>query len=130
VSNVELLIEGGATTFVAGLGVPSHVVELCHQHQVLVISMCGKVEHAKRALDAGCDVVVAQGTEAGGHTGTVATLPLVPLIVDAVMALFPSSPRAASLTDAVWPPRSRSAPTVSGLEHVSLRRPKHAPARF
>jgi enoyl-[acyl-carrier protein] reductase II len=84
VPNVELLIEGGASAFVAGLGVPSHVVELCHQHGVVVISMCGKVEHAKRALDAGCDVVVAQGTEAGGHTGTVATFPLVPLIVDAV----------------------------------------------
>jgi len=82
--NVELLIEGGASTFVAGLGVPRHVIDLCHQHNVLVISMCGKVEHAKRALDAGCDVVVAQGTEAGGHTGTVATFPLVPLIVDAV----------------------------------------------
>jgi enoyl-[acyl-carrier protein] reductase II len=89
VRNVELLIEGGATTFVAGLGVPSHVVELCHQHDVLVISMCGKVEHAKRALDAGCDVVVAQGTEAGGHTGTVATLPLVPLIVDALEGAIP-----------------------------------------
>ncbi len=82
--NVELLIEGGATTFVAGLGVPTHVIDLCHDHGVLVISMCGKVEHARRALDAGCDVVVAQGTEAGGHTGTVATFPLVPLIVDAV----------------------------------------------
>jgi len=82
--NVELLIEGGASTFVAGLGVPRHVIDLCHQHNVLVISMCGKVEHAKRALDAGCDVVVAQGTEAGGHTGTVASFPLVPLIVDAV----------------------------------------------
>ena len=89
VKNVELLIEGGASTFVAGLGVPRHVIDLCHQHGVLVISMCGKVEHAKRALDAGCDVVVAQGTEAGGHTGTVATFPLVPLIVDAVGASIP-----------------------------------------
>jgi len=84
VRNVELLIEGGATTFVAGLGVPTHVVDLCHRHNVLVVSMCGKVDHAKRAVDAGCDLVVAQGTEAGGHTGTVATLPLVPMIVDAV----------------------------------------------
>ena len=89
VRNVELLIEGGASTFVAGLGVPRHVVDLCHRHQVLVISMCGKVVHAKRALDAGCDVVVAQGTEAGGHTGTVATMPLVPLIVDAVGGAIP-----------------------------------------
>jgi enoyl-[acyl-carrier protein] reductase II len=88
-ANVELLIEGGASTFVAGLGVPTHVVDLCHDHKVLVISMCGKVDHARRALDAGCDVVVAQGTEAGGHTGTVATLPLVPLIVDAVGGTIP-----------------------------------------
>ncbi len=87
--NVELLIEGGASTFVAGLGVPRHVIDLCHRHDVLVISMCGKVEHARRALDAGCDVVVAQGTEAGGHTGTVATFPLVPLIVDAVDGAIP-----------------------------------------
>ncbi len=87
--NVELLIEGGASTFVAGLGVPTHVIDLCHRHHVLVVSMCGKVDHAKRALDAGCDVVVAQGTEAGGHTGTVATFPLVPLIVDAVGASIP-----------------------------------------
>jgi enoyl-[acyl-carrier protein] reductase II len=87
--NVELLIEGGASTFVAGLGVPRHVIDTCHQNHVLVISMCGKVEHAKRALDAGCDVVVAQGTEAGGHTGTVATMPLVPLIVDAVGSSIP-----------------------------------------
>jgi enoyl-[acyl-carrier protein] reductase II len=89
VANVELLIEGGASTFVAGLGVPGHVVDLCHDHNVLVISMCGKVEHARRALAAGCDVVVAQGTEAGGHTGTVATFPLVPLIVDAINGAIP-----------------------------------------
>jgi enoyl-[acyl-carrier protein] reductase II len=84
VRNVELIIEGGATAFVAGLGVPRNVVDLCHAHNIIVVSMCGKVEHAKRALDAGCDLVVAQGTEAGGHTGTVATFPLVPMIVDAV----------------------------------------------
>ena len=89
VANVELLIEGGASTFVAGLGVPRHVIELCHDHHVLVISMCGKVEHARRALDAGCDVVVAQGTEAGGHTGSVATFPLVPMIVDVVGGAIP-----------------------------------------
>jgi enoyl-[acyl-carrier protein] reductase II len=87
--NVELLIEGGATTFVAGLGIPRQVIDLCHEHHVLVISMCGKVEHARRAVDAGCDVVVAQGTEAGGHTGTVATFPLVPLVVDAVAGAIP-----------------------------------------
>ena len=46
--------------------------------------MCGKVSHAVQAVDAGCDIVVAQGTEAGGHTGQVATMALVPQVVDAV----------------------------------------------
>jgi enoyl-[acyl-carrier protein] reductase II len=81
---VKLVIEGGATAFVAGLGVPTEVVDLCHRNDVIVVSMCGKVEHAVRAVDAGCDLVVAQGTEAGGHTGQVAALPLVPQVVDAV----------------------------------------------
>ena len=81
---VELLIEEGAAVFVAGLGVPDAVVDRCHGSGVLVVNMCGKVEHARRAVASGCDLVVAQGTEAGGHTGTVATFPLVPQVVDAV----------------------------------------------
>ncbi|HEV8065336.1 MAG TPA: nitronate monooxygenase [Acidimicrobiales bacterium] len=81
---VEMLIEQGAAVFVAALGVPASVIDLCHQAGLLVVNMCGKVDHARRAVDAGCDLVVAQGTEAGGHTGTVATMPLVPQVVDAV----------------------------------------------
>ena len=83
-SQVQLVIDGGASVFVAGLGVPAQVVALCHEAGLLVVNMCGKVDHARRAVDAGCDLVVAQGTEAGGHTGLVATMPLVPQIVDAV----------------------------------------------
>ncbi len=89
VGQVEQIIAGGASAFVAGLGVPAEVVDLCHRSDVLVVNMCGKVDHARRARDAGCDIVVAQGTEAGGHTGQVATLPLVPQIVDAVGADIP-----------------------------------------
>ncbi len=89
VGQVEQIIEGGASVFVAGLGVPAAVIELCHTHDVLVANMCGKVDHARRAVEAGCDFVVAQGTEAGGHTGTVATMPLVPMIVDAVDGAVP-----------------------------------------
>jgi enoyl-[acyl-carrier protein] reductase II len=81
---VETICAEGARAFVAGLGVPAKVVDLCHRNGVLVVNMCGKVSHALRAVDAGCDIVVAQGTEAGGHTGQIATMPLVPLIVDAV----------------------------------------------
>ncbi|MGO9029229.1 MAG: NAD(P)H-dependent flavin oxidoreductase [Acidimicrobiales bacterium] len=89
VGQVEQIIAGGATVFVAGLGVPGEVVDLCHRNNLLVVNMCGKVDHARRAVDAGCDLVVAQGTEAGGHTGTVATMPLVPQVVDAVGSQVP-----------------------------------------
>jgi enoyl-[acyl-carrier protein] reductase II len=81
---VEDIIRGGATAFVAGLGVPRAVVERCHEAGLVVVNMCGKVRHAVAAVEAGCDIVVAQGTEAGGHTGRVATMALVPQVVDAV----------------------------------------------
>ncbi len=84
VAQVEKIVAAGATIFVGALGVPRDVIELCHASGVLVVNMCGKVQHAVAAVEAGCDIVVAQGTEAGGHTGKVATMPLVPQIVDAV----------------------------------------------
>lgn len=83
-AKVADMIDGGATVFVAGLGVPREVVEQCHEGGLLVVNMCGKVSHAVQAVEAGCDIVVAQGTEAGGHTGQVATMALVPQVVDAV----------------------------------------------
>ena len=88
-SKVQAIIDGGASVFVAGLGVPREVVDQCHEQGLLVVNMCGKVHHAVDAVDAGCDIVVAQGTEAGGHTGRVATMPLVPQIVDAVGSEVP-----------------------------------------
>ena len=82
--DVALLIDEGATVFAAGLGIPHDVISMCHERNVLVLSMCGKVRHAVAAVEAGCDIVVAQGTEAGGHTGQIATLPLVAQVVAAV----------------------------------------------
>jgi enoyl-[acyl-carrier protein] reductase II len=88
-AGVELAVDEGMSLFVAGLGVPSPVIDLCHNAGVLVGSMCGTVAHAVRAVDAGCDMVIAQGTEAGGHTGRVATMPLVAQVVDAVGGRVP-----------------------------------------
>ncbi len=82
--DVDIIIKSGARVFVAGLGVPRDIIEQLHSHGVIVGSMCGKVRHAIAAVESGCDFVVAQGTEAGGHTGTVATIALVPQVVDAV----------------------------------------------
>jgi enoyl-[acyl-carrier protein] reductase II len=81
---VDDIVRGGATAFVAGLGVPREVVDQCHAGGLVVVNMCGKVRHAVEAVEAGCDIVVAQGTEAGGHTGRIATMALVPQVVDAV----------------------------------------------
>jgi len=81
---IDVIIDEGAAAFIAGLGVPGPVIGRCHAGGVKVISMCGTVRHAQSAEAAGCDVVVAQGTEAGGHTGKVATMALVPQTVDAV----------------------------------------------
>lgn len=89
IDDVTLIAEEGASMFVAGLGVPTDVIELCHDRGVLVGSMCGKVRHAIAAVEAGCDLVIAQGTEGGGHTGAVATMPLVPQVVDAVGSEVP-----------------------------------------
>jgi enoyl-[acyl-carrier protein] reductase II len=81
---IDVVIGEGASCFVAGLGVPQTVIEKCHRAGVRVMVVCGKVSHAVRAAEAGCDAVVAQGTEAGGHTGQVAGLALIPQTVDAV----------------------------------------------
>src|SRR6056297_2107209 len=81
---IDVIIEEGASAFIAGLGVPGPVIQKCHDHGLLVMSLCGKVSHAVAAEEAGCDVVVAQGTEAGGHTGRIAGMALIPQVVDAV----------------------------------------------
>ena len=83
-ASVEIIIEEGASAFIAGLGVPRRVVARFHEAGVKVFSMCGQVKHALAAADAGCDAVIAQGTEAGGHTGRVGGMALIPQIVDAV----------------------------------------------
>ena len=83
-ASIDVIIEEGAKAFIAGLGVPGPVIQRCHDAGLLVMSMCGKVSHAIAAEQAGCDVVVAQGTEAGGHTGQIGGIALIPQIVDAV----------------------------------------------
>ena len=55
-----------------------------HEVGALVMHMVSGVDEARRAAEAGADVIVAQGTEGGGHIGLMGTLPLVPMVVDAV----------------------------------------------
>jgi NAD(P)H-dependent flavin oxidoreductase YrpB (nitropropane dioxygenase family) len=63
---------------------PKDVIDQAHEHGVKVAALAGKAVHAQRHVNNGVDVVVAQGYEAGGHTGEIATMVLVPEVVDAV----------------------------------------------
>ncbi|WP_435277466.1 NAD(P)H-dependent flavin oxidoreductase [Rhodococcus yananensis] len=63
---------------------PKDVIDLAHEHGVPVAALAGAVEHAKRHVANGVDIVIAQGYEAGGHTGEVASMVLWPEIVDAL----------------------------------------------
>ncbi len=63
---------------------PPHFIERAHAQGIPVAALAGALEHAERHKAAGADLIVAQGTEAGGHTGQVATMVLVPEVVDAV----------------------------------------------
>ncbi|HWC67323.1 MAG TPA: nitronate monooxygenase family protein [Acidimicrobiales bacterium] len=63
---------------------PPYLIERAHAEDVLVAALGGSPVHAARHAAAGADIIVAQGTEAGGHTGEIATMVLVPEVVDAV----------------------------------------------
>jgi NAD(P)H-dependent flavin oxidoreductase YrpB (nitropropane dioxygenase family) len=63
---------------------PPEFIERAHAQGIPVAALAGALEHAVRHKAAGADLIVAQGTEAGGHTGQIATMVLVPEVVDAV----------------------------------------------
>lgn len=81
---IEVLFEEDVRIFVAGLAVPSDFISQMHARDMTVMVMCGKVRHAQKSEQAGADIVAAQGTEAGGHTGEVGGMALIPQVVDAV----------------------------------------------
>ena len=83
-ASVEIIIEEGASCFVAGLGIPMPIMERLKKAGLKVMVVCGAVKHAVKAEQAGCDAVICQGGEGGGHTGLVGTLPLVAQAVEAV----------------------------------------------
>ena len=83
-ASVEIIIEEGASSFIAGLGIPMPIMERLKKAGLKVMVVCGAVKHAVKAEQAGCDAVICQGGEGGGHTGLVGTLPLVAQAVEAV----------------------------------------------
>jgi NAD(P)H-dependent flavin oxidoreductase YrpB (nitropropane dioxygenase family) len=84
-AHVEVALGHPVALIANALGSPlDDVITAAHEHGIAVAALAGKAEHAARHVSRGVDIVVAQGYEAGGHTGEIASMVLVPEIVDAV----------------------------------------------
>jgi len=80
---IDIIIEEKVTLFVSAVGVPDKwVVDKLHAAGIVCGNMIGAPHHVPKCLEVGMDLIIAQGTEAGGHTGDIATLPLIPQCVD------------------------------------------------
>lgn len=80
---LDLVIESGAKLFVSAVGVPPPwAVEKLHKADILIMNMIGHPKHVHKACAAGVDIICAQGGEAGGHTGDIPTMVLIPACAD------------------------------------------------
>ena len=87
---VEVALDHPARLIANALGPPPpDVIDRAHERGMLVAALAGKARHARDHVESGVDIVVAQGYEAGGHTGEIASMVLVPEVVDAVGAQVP-----------------------------------------
>jgi NAD(P)H-dependent flavin oxidoreductase YrpB (nitropropane dioxygenase family) len=83
--HVEVALAHPAKLIANALGPPPpDVIERAHERGMVVAALAGKAAHARSHVDGGVDIVVAQGYEAGGHTGEIASMVLIPEVVDAV----------------------------------------------
>lgn len=77
------MIESGAKLFVSAVGVPpAWAIQKLHDAHILVMNMVGHPKHVRKACAAGVDMICAQGGEAGGHTGDISTMVLIPACAD------------------------------------------------
>jgi nitronate monooxygenase len=83
-SQMEVVIEEEVPVYAAGLGDPGPWIDRLHANGTKVMAVVGAVRHARKVMDSGIDVIVAQGHDAGGHNSPIGTMALVPQVVDAV----------------------------------------------
>jgi NAD(P)H-dependent flavin oxidoreductase YrpB (nitropropane dioxygenase family) len=84
-SHVDVALQHRPVLIANALGTPPEdVIELAHEHGVLVAALAGAAKHAASHVAKGVDIIVSQGYEAGGHTGEISSMVLNPQIVDAV----------------------------------------------
>lgn len=79
---IEAVLESDVNVFALGIGTPTAAVDAAKADGKMVVSLVGSPRNARYAMDAGADIIVAQGYDAGGHTGQIGTFSLVPQIVD------------------------------------------------
>lgn len=84
---LDVVLDRQVPVLVLGLGDPGPIVPKAREAGTKVMALAGTPRHAVRHAQNGVDAVIAQGYEAGGHTGAIATFPLVPAVVDAVSPL-------------------------------------------
>ena len=84
-SAAKVAVEEGVTIVTTGRGDPKQpIVSLLKGHGITVLPVVAAVRHAVRMEEEGADAIIASGMEAGGHVGTVCSLPLIPQVVSAV----------------------------------------------
>lgn len=83
---IAVTMEEGVKIVCTSAGHPGRYIEKFKQHQCIVVHVVANVKQALKAQEVGCDAVVAEGYEAGGHNGIdeITTLALIPQVVDAV----------------------------------------------
>jgi len=80
---LEVILEMRVPVYAAGLGDPSSMVKAAHAQGMKVMAVAGNTKHVRRMREGGLDVIVAQGTDAGGHNSRIGTMALIPQAVDA-----------------------------------------------
>jgi nitronate monooxygenase len=83
-SQIEVLLDEEVPVFASGLGTPKQFADALHANGTTILSLVGTVKAGRQVAADGADYVVAQGTEAGGHTGKIGTLALVSQVIPAV----------------------------------------------
>merc|ERR1719482_1672299 len=82
---IDIIVAEKTKIFICAVGVPPKwAVDKLHAGGVVVANMVGSIRNVEKALEAGADIVIAQGGEGGGHTGEISTIVLIPKVVDAI----------------------------------------------
>ncbi len=81
-AQMEAVLAADVQLVACGIGAPADFVERCRRAGKRIVALCGSPKHARRALDAGADLLVAQGHDSAAHTGPIGTFSLVPQVVE------------------------------------------------